>query len=292
MSGSQSHPPTSMAGMSDTLESLDHLQSIGRKLETLERAGYEAADQIAQQLLREQANWCACRIVAALSDVIADHQNYIARRLQRADFDHLTQQAKPCACEDLWITGAFPVEARLPTRPGVYVCFDEFDRAAYIGTSRNNVRGRLQAHFRDPNKPTLSRWGAFFPGQFGESAAVWEVRLIEEHKPYLNREHVHDDDQEVAWEPQGYRGSDEPWYFRDADYLWFLDGPGRLIDQTDSEHWQTAKAIRNLIEYGATRDDIEEACRITSLREPDSPVGYMAGVARNLARERIEDGGT
>lgn len=288
----ESHLPISMTGMSDNLESLQHLLDIERKLATLEQAGLEAADQIAQQLIRERPSWCPCRILNAIRGLEPGHRRYIVGRLKFADLRHIEDLADPCACQDLWLSGHLPIDVSLPTRPGVYICFDERDRAAYIGTSRNNVKSRLQAHFRDPDKPRLARWAAFFPGQFGESAAIWEVRLIEEHKPYLNREHVHDDDPGVDWEPQGYQTQREPWYFRDPDYVWFLDGPGRLIDKSQSEHWQTAKAIRNALDGGATREDIEEACYIVADRpEVESPVGYMIATARNIAANRIEAGG-
>lgn len=193
------------------------------------------------------------------------------------------------------MSGEFPVTDKLPTIPGVYICFDEEGRAAYIGTSRANVKQRLQVHFRDPEKPRLLRWSAFFPGKFNESAAIWEVRLIEEHKPYCNRLHVNSDEPTVSWEPQGERAVDPPvpWFERDKTYRWFRAGPGRMVNLSASEPWKIAKALRNLVDRdGVTLEEIEEACEIASCQEgAKNGVAYMCGVARNLATARLEQVG-
>ena len=153
------------------IASLEHLIAVEAKIEALQRTMLETADQIATQIGRESDRWCPCRVTATLGVVSAEGRNYIASRLGAESFSHLEGLTKPCVCEDLWIAGAMPVDVSLPSRPGVYICFDIDDRCAYIGTSLNNVKGRLQFHFRDPDKPRLGRWAAFFPGKFGESAA-------------------------------------------------------------------------------------------------------------------------
>lgn len=187
-----------------------------------------------------------------------------------------------------WFSGTMPVVVDLPSGPGVYICYDQQHRIAYIGTSRTNVRGRLQAHHRDPDKPLLPRWAAFYPAPGGDSAAVWELRLIERHRPYLNRMHV-DEPEPVCWERKPPSPPPRPWYESDPYYCWFTgdQGPSFLIPLDGSQPWQIAKVVRGLIEDGITEDEIWEACEITCCQEPAGPaIPYMAAVARNRRLER------
>ena len=180
-----------------------------------------------------------------------------------------------------WLTGTMPVSVDLPTGPGVYICYDEQLRIAYIGMSRTSVRARLQAHHRDPDKPALARWAAFYPAPGGESAAALELRWIESHRPYLNRMHV-DDAEPVQWEGKPPPPPRRPWYESDPYWQWFMDGPACLIPLDGSQPWQVAKVLQHLFAEGITEDEIWDACEITAENQPAGPaIPYMAAVARN-----------
>lgn len=213
-----------------------------------------------------------------------------------ASHDHeATPGPDPCSCQSIWLSGTMPPDGRLPGRPGVYICFDSESEPAYIGTSQTNVRGRLWAHYRDPDKPVLADWLGFWPSEFCDSAAIWEIRLIEWCQPYMNRQYVRTRP-EVAWSPQGQEAvaARGPWWARDENYLRFIEGPGGLLDLSDREPWQIIGALRNLLERGCTWADIDQACLITAEREEThgltleygSALSYMAGVARNRSAER------
>lgn len=64
----------------------------------------------------------------------------------------------------------------------VYVLFDDVNVPCYVG-STSGFKGRLAAHARDK---VFRRWVAY-PCADRESAYDMEVRLLGEHKPYLNK---------------------------------------------------------------------------------------------------------
>lgn len=193
-----------------------------------------------------------------------------------------------CPCMNVWLSGDMPPRLDLlpvPRRPGVYICYDDEGREAYVGTSRSNVRARLQAHHRDPGKPALKNWLGFWPSQFGDSAAIWEIRLIERLAPYLNRQHV-DHPAAVQWDPKP-PAPGGPWYENDPDYLWFIDGPGTLLPLHESPPWRVASMVRRLRGEGTTDDEFWDACEITYDKEPEGPaMAYMVGVIRNRRLQR------
>ena len=264
------------------------LREAEEKISELEAEADWLASKVARAIRETRESWCPCRLTAALAPLSAQARNLIASTIGFADADHIATLTSPCPCEDLWFEGPMPVDVQLPARPGAYVCFDEQDRVAYVGTSKNGVRKRLATHFRDPEKPRLTHWWAFFPGQFNDTAAVWEIRLIERLKPYLNRQHL-DGGAEVEWTPQGYvpPTPQEAWWNRDDDYLRFVTSSGSLIDRSLSEPWQVATMVKRLLKEGVTWQEIDDACLITAERDLDGPaMAYMAGVARNLAAQR------
>lgn len=136
-------------------------------------------------------------------------------------------------------------------------------------------------HRRDPDKPALARWAAFYPAPGGESAAALELRWIESYRPYLNRMHV-DDAEPVQWERKPPPSPRRPWYESDPYWQWFMDGPACLIPLDGCQPWQVAKVLQHLFAEGITEDEIWDACEITAENQPAGPaVPYMAAVARN-----------
>ena len=83
-------------------------------------------------------------------------------------------------------SGEWPLRADDPRpRTGqcvVYVLFDDSNSPCYVG-STSGLKGRLQAHQRDKS---FRRWVAH-PCANREAAYELEVRLLQEHKPYLNK---------------------------------------------------------------------------------------------------------
>ncbi len=206
-----------------------------------------------------------------------------------ADHQHATNL--PCSCDYVWLSGSMPPSGFLPRRAGVYLCIDTAGRVAYVGTSDSNVRGRLLAHHRDPEKPTLAGWVGMWPGEFAEPAPIWEIRLIRHFRPYLNRQYLNARP-EISWTPQGREAiaARGPWWETDEDFVRFMDGPGSRLDLTRVKPWSLVGALRNLLESGCTWDEIDRAAEITAERDETvglelrhgGPVSYMAGVARNL----------
>lgn len=267
---------------------LQPLLAIEEQITELQADAFMAESRIATAISEYRTAWCPCRLVDALEPLSPRGRDFIASKIGFADADHIAGLTDPCTCDDLWFEGTLPVDIVLPSRPGVYICHDEKGRVAYVGTSRKDVRGRLMVHFRDPDKPRLTSWWAFYPGQFNDSAAVWEIRLIERLQPYLNRQHL-DGGAEVDWTPQGYvpPTPQEAWWNRDDDYIRFVSGSGSQIDRSLSEPWQVATMIKKLLKEGITWEQIDEACTITAARDLDGPaMAYMVGVARNLAAQR------
>lgn len=82
--------------------------------------------------------------------------------------------------------GAYPFVDDSRTPPNgvsvVYVLFDDVNQPCYVG-STDKFRTRLGAHSRDK---VFSRWIAH-PCADRATAYALEVRLLQEHKPYLNR---------------------------------------------------------------------------------------------------------
>jgi predicted GIY-YIG superfamily endonuclease len=64
----------------------------------------------------------------------------------------------------------------------VYILFDDANVPCYVG-STNGFKGRFYAHLRDK---AFRRWVAY-PCADREAAYDLEVRLLREHKPYLNK---------------------------------------------------------------------------------------------------------
>jgi hypothetical protein len=64
----------------------------------------------------------------------------------------------------------------------VYVLFDDANVPCYVG-STSGFKGRLDSHSREK---VFRRWAAY-PCADRESAYELEVRLLREHKPYLNK---------------------------------------------------------------------------------------------------------
>lgn len=264
------------------------LIAIEEQITELEVDALWATSKLAKAIAEYRIAWCPCRLVAIMEPLSKSARNSIASGIGFADADHIASLTSPCSCEDLWFEGVFPVDVTLPNRPGVYVCHDEQRRVAYVGTSKKDIRGRLTVHFRDPEKPRLASWWAFYPGQFNDSAAVWEIRLIERLQPYLNRQHL-DGGAEVDWAPQGYVPPlpREAWWNRDDDYLQFVALAGSRVDRSLSEPWQVATMIKKLLKEGIDWELIDEACDITASKDLDGPaMPYFAGVARNLAAQR------
>ncbi len=214
-----------------------------------------------------------------------DEQHLFAEPEPPADHEHAGPDAEPCSCQAIWMSGDMPPPDELPRRPGVYICYDQNRDPAYIGTSRSNVRARLLAHHRDPAKPALSSWLGFWPSEFSDPAAMWEIRLINRERPYLNRQHA-EGVEPVRWEPKPARPPHEPWYRKDPHYQWFMEGPGSLLRMGDVTPWQVARLVRDLFADGATEADIWEACDITLGKSPENDVPYLAAVVRHRLAER------
>ncbi len=90
----------------------------------------------------------------------------------------------------------------------------------------------------------------------------------------------------MQWERKPPTPPRRPWYESDPYYLWFMDGPGRVLPLDGSAPWQIAKVIRCLFEDGATEDEIWDACDVTMARQPaGAAVPYLAAVVRNWLRE-------
>lgn len=88
--------------------------------------------------------------------------------------------------DGIW-RGAYPLDPaerypRLGTNV-VYVLFDDTNVPCYVG-STDDFRGRVRAHHHQGKQ--FVRWMAY-PCRDREAAYDLEVRLLREHKPYLNR---------------------------------------------------------------------------------------------------------
>ena len=290
----ESEPPT--------FDSADHLSQISCKLFDLDNkmdrlidVGRNVIAQIVSQVDREGEKWCPCRLYAAIYSHQANPgwwSNELSIAVSGRTIDNLAEDAETCPCRPIWLTGKFPLKDKLPERPGVYICFDTEGRAAYIGTSKKDVRGRLRSHFSDPDKPVLERWSAFFPGRDGDSAAVWEVRLIEEHQPYLNRQHV--EDRWTGWTPQGPQPKEDPrhkWFHDYKPYLWYREHCARagVIENTPDEKWMVAGVIRKSWEAGLDCEEIAQAHDIVLERATDlrDPWAYFCAILRNKSMEVV-----
>jgi predicted GIY-YIG superfamily endonuclease len=83
--------------------------------------------------------------------------------------------------------GTYPIGVRDPAPRRnicvVYVLFDAANQPCYVG-STSTFRDRLARHQRDGK--LFVRWTAY-PCKDREAAYQLEVRLLEQHKPYLNK---------------------------------------------------------------------------------------------------------
>lgn len=88
--------------------------------------------------------------------------------------------------DGIW-RGEFPFDSRTRTPTGatsvVYVLFDDKNEPCYVGSSKR-FRYRLKRHARSGK--AFTRWMAY-PCADRDAAYDLEVRLLAQHKPYLNR---------------------------------------------------------------------------------------------------------
>ncbi len=175
--------------MSSTNDNLDHLRRIIERRDRLTDAAEETFLALLEAIRRERPGpdrilelWEAVRVLKVKS---------AATRLAEAADVPLTtihnwkRWGLPSSGRVL--SGHFPMEAgAVPPRwVGVYVLFAG-EQAVYIGQSRN-VKQRLKAHWRDPEKRAsgIERWWVMTCEPADLSRV--ESDLIFEHQPLLNK---------------------------------------------------------------------------------------------------------
>ena len=109
---------------------------------------------------------------------------YSHKIAQAVKSEWLYKRYEPNGDGTWWGDNPLTTEAPRP-RDGqcvVYVLFDDVNVPCYVG-STEAFKSRLKAHTREK---AFSRWVAF-PCADREAAYVLEVKLLGEHKPYLNK---------------------------------------------------------------------------------------------------------
>lgn len=186
---------------------LQHIALIRSKINRLFEAQLEAERQLLHRIGRD---WVAGRLSARAAldlhfryqDTVCPKEEDGRRRYmpKRPRYDELWDEAVPVSFTDLYDLiyhapngpfgswqGEYPLSHDSGPRPPngqsvVYVLFDENNTPCYVG-STERFADRLRQHGRTKK---FVRWVAY-PCEDRGAAYALEVKLLAEHKPYLNR---------------------------------------------------------------------------------------------------------